>query len=367
MTPHTLYQDACEQIAAGSYDQAVESLEALLKLPDLASQPENFFLDLENFLAHFDPGQSSDWVNTLVDSARLKLAQVYWDLQQGAQALTTLEPLINKKNLRLYQLKARWLIELGQLDDANETLNQILTEAPSDLGAYEDLALIANLQKRSYRVLEIIETVLPEPLSPRLFEELLWAAAHSPEIAIRPLFIELCIQNIQIETYPLLVALLQTLYQAEDFEHAAYLGWHLWQQYTDPEIMNILVLSSLKQHKPRLALEVLLQAPTAFFEQGSHWYKLGIAYQAWQMPYFARAAFAQAEQLSPELSTEINQLQPLVLGQDPATEVLKAILLDPKWAQNLRQAPEQVLAELEIPLSSALKQVIESLPIKASD
>lgn len=362
MTPETLYQVACEQITAGAIEQAIKSFETLLQMPDLPSTPTAFFLDIENFLSNLEPNQPQQWSNTIADTARLKLAQLYWQSQQANAAFQTLEPLLASGNISLYQIKARWLIHLGELDSATQTLNLILSQDPHCQSAYEDLALIANLQKRSQSVLEIIERVLPNPLSPRLFEELLWAAAHSSEIAIRPLFIELCIQNIQIDTYPLLVELLQTLYLAEDFEHAAYLGWHLWQQFPDPEIMNILVLSSLKQGKPSLALQVLRQAPQILFQQGTHWYKLGIAYQAWQMPHFAQQAFAQAQQLSPELEPEIRQHIQQEALPDPANEILKMMLLDPDWARQLRQEPAAVLAKIKIPLSSALLHLIESLP-----
>lgn len=363
MTPDILYQLACEQMAAGIDAQAIQNFELLLAMPELPSDPARFFLDLHNFLNHFEPNQTQQWNISIADTARLKLAQLYWQNQQSELALQTLEPLLTGNNTSLYQLKARWLIDLGELDQARATLSLIITQDPDCLSAYEDLALIANLQKRSQDLLKIIQTVLPGPLSPRLFEELIWAAAHDAEIAMRPLFVELCVQNIQIETYVPLVRLLQRLYQAEDWEHAAYLGWHLWQQYPDAEIMNLLVLSSLKQNKPRLALQVLQQAPPHFSKQGSYWYKRGIAYQAWQMPYFARHAFSQAQQLSPELNTELEAIIMQIPLLDPANEILKAMLLDPVWAKKLRQQPQQGLAEMQIPLSKALLRLIQSLPV----
>ena len=367
MTSEMRYQLACELIANQQPEQAVQAFEALLQMPDLPSNPAGFFLDLANFLSDFDPIQTPQWRNHLADQARLKLAHLYWDLAQKDKAFQTLAPFLESQNPLFYRLKARWLIDGGELDLAIEVLNQVLVIVPADLSAYEDLAMIANLQKHSERVLEIIQAVLPLPLSPRLLEELLWAAAYSKEIALRPLFLELCIQHIHIDTYPSLVQLLQALYQKEDWEHAAFLGWHLWQHYRDSEIMNILVLSCLKQSKPRLALEALLSAPESFFKAGHHWYKLGIAYRSWQMPFFASHAYRQALQLSPELHQEIaDQGLTLAPDQDASNEIMKAVLIDPAWAQKLGLDPVQTLAELQIPMQPALNQLIKSLPLVAA-
>lgn len=364
--PTSLYRTAREAIEAGDYTAAETALLALLAMP-AARAPGRFLPDLDSFLAQLAHGRHQDWNLNWQGTAAMLLAMLYWNQERHDEALSRLQSLLaGSPSAEGYHLLARWLLEIERREPAVLALNQALQQDPAYLPAYEDLAMIANLNGDSDLAAGVIQQAMAYELSPRLFDELLLACSREDYLPMRSLFLELCVRRVGPETRPLLVPLLRRLYAEGDLHHAGYLGYHLLQAFPgERELLSLYVLAMLNQRQYAPALKALLQAPDALFRQGEHWLKLGIAYSLWRMPDFARFALQRAAALSPELEAEIApwRADGPQSGLDALlSQILRQMLLQPSFAERLRTNPKTTLASWGLEVGPGLLEAVALLP-----
>lgn len=369
-----LFRQACEHLAEDSPEANAAAEALLLKLIDtpVASAAGRRLPDLGSYLAQLALGRDNDWVLDVKSAATLLLSRLWWEQERRDAALDLLgSRLQGAPWAEGYHQLARWRLELGFGEEAVSALGQALQQDPAYLPAYEDLAWFANREGDSDLAYKIVQQGMAYELSPRLFEELLIASSRADYIPMRSLFLELCVRRVTPETRPLLMPLLHKLYAEGDYHHAAYLGSHLLQAFpAEREVLSVYVLSALQQQQYVPALQALLQAPDAFFRQGEHWYKLGIAYGLWQMPDFARHALNKARSLTPGLEKEIlprlnslpPDLKPLERLNDLIKQILKQMLLQPEFSLSLRREPEKTLLRWGLPVADELLEAVLALP-----
>ncbi len=350
MDPQQLYQSACEHLQAGRETEAETDLLALLELPQMLVTGK-FLPNLESFVSE-SLNQSlfqTDWNLSFFDQGRFVLLQLYWQQSRYADAISHLQLLLLTNPVaELYHQLARWYLELNQYAECSHALQAAMAMNPAYLPAYEDAAMLANLNGDSQAAFALIQAAMVYELTPRLLQELIFASSHDDFVPMRSLFVELCIYVIRPENKTLLIPLLQHLYEQQDWHHAAYLGSHLWQAFPqEPEVLNIYVLSLLKQEQYVPALQALLAAPEKSWREGQHWFKLGVTYTLWQMPLFANFAFDKARSLAKDLESEIVKWQSelkLIYDLDSViTQVLRQMLLQPLFRDQMRSGPEQAL------------------------
>lgn len=372
-SPAEIYHQACTLMAQAELAAAAELFRQILQSPPEAS-PGRFFIDFSSFLEHslHFPQRDTQWNLDLTLASHLHLAQIYWQENDCEQALQELKPILYRSpSAELYHLQARWLLELGRIPEALRALNQCLLQNPIYLPAYADLATVANQNGASDLAHKFIRRALSHQLTPRLLEELLLTSTQTEQISMRSIFIELCVQNIQDSTALTLMTLLKSLYAQQDFHHAEYLGFHLLQVFPhEREIMNLYTLAALQQGHQAPALQALLNAPEAFFEEGGHWFKLGMAYLNWKMPDFARFALQQAQSLDPQLeplvSPSLTALSATSTRDELLSQVLRQAMLSPQFRAELHRAPTALLAHWRIPTEPALLEALQSLPHSTS-
>ncbi|PKL76275.1 MAG: hypothetical protein CVV27_11090 [Candidatus Melainabacteria bacterium HGW-Melainabacteria-1] len=369
----TLYQQACDHLAAGDFAKAEAALTELLAMP-LAPTFGRFLPDLDSFLGQVslsirqERREVPDWNLDWHGMASFALSQLSWEQQRHDEAIERLRRSLQKRpSAEGYHLLGRWLIEINERNDAIAALSQALQQDPAWLPAYEDLAMLANLNGDSDLAFGYIQQAMSIELTPRLFDELLLACSREDYVPMRSLFLELCARQIRTETKPVLIPLLRRLYEGGDVHSAGYLGFHLLQAFpTDREVLNLYVLSALRQQQYVPALRALLQAPDVFFRQGEHWFKLGVAYELWNMPAFARHALSRAAALAPELEAEVTpRLADLPAEQaleQIVSQILRQMMLSPAFARALHEDPEAMLAEWGLPLTAQVLAAVQRLP-----
>lgn len=369
MDPQQLYQSACEHLHAGRQAEAEATLLSLLEQP-YVPMIGKFLPSLESFLsdALSQSLTPSDWSLSCFEQGRFLLAQLYWQQARYAEAIACLEILLLANPVaELYHQLARWYLELNQYEDCNRVLQDAIRVNPAYLPAYEDAAMLANLRGDSQGAFALIQAALQYELTPRLLQELILASSRDDFVPMRSLFVELCVYVIRPENKALLIPLLQHLYELQDWHHAAYLGSHLWHAFPqESEVLNIYVLSLIKQAQYVPALQTLLAAPEKFWRDGSQWFKLGVAYSLWKMPLFSNFAFDKARTLTRELEPDIVKWQSdLVLENNldsVLTQVLRQMLVYPLFRDQIRLNPEQALKNWGIEISPELADAIHGLP-----
>lgn len=360
-----LYRQACESLAEGHLDQARELLRELLALPAEISEGR-FLPDLDSFLSQIALGRhpSTAWNLNYHDLGQFLLSRIDWELGETTAAIEGLQDLLfGSPSAEGYQLLGRWLIEIQRPDAAAAALGQALQQDPSYLPAYEDLVMLANTNGDSDLAFGLIQQAMVYELTPRLFQELLLACSREDYVPMRSLFLELCVRHLTPETKRLLVPLLERLYAEGDYDHAAFLGFHLVQAFPlERKALSLYVLAALKLRQYAPALQALLQAADTHFRQGEHWFKLGVAYSLWRMPAFARHAFARAQALSPPLAKDsapwLADLPPAEEVEDLLGQILRQITVQPGYAIELRAHPTAALAAWSLPVSDELLEAI---------
>lgn len=366
-----LYHQAQQALSEGELAQATTCLEAFVAqtpLPRLGG----FYPDLSLFLQQgLHNRQTLSWEQSPGLLARIQLARLYWLQQQHSAALQQLNRLLqDAPAAALFHLLGRWHFELQAHEAAAVAWLEALRINPAYLPAYEDLATLANLNHDSDLAYQLIQQALPHGLSPRLLEELLLACSREAYIPMRTLFIELCVQQVRPETLPLLLSLLQSLYEQQDWHHAAYLGFHLNQAFPDePHALRLYVLAALQQQQYAPALQALYRVPARFFDQGTHWFQLAVVYSQWQMPHFARYALKTAARLEPALEPLVYERQQALpkAGQDLLAEILRQLMVSPAFKAALQQAPARTLKEWDIQSRPALLEALKPLLQQKTD
>ncbi|MBF2052722.1 MAG: hypothetical protein IGS03_04565 [Candidatus Sericytochromatia bacterium] len=366
-----LYHQAQHALSEGDLEQAATCLEAFVAqtpLPRLGG----FYSDLTAFLQQGVQSKTDQsWEQSPALRARIQLAQLYWSQQRHAVALQQLTWLLDEMPAAaLFHLLGRWHFELQAHEAAAVAWLEALRLNPAYLPAYEDLATLANLNGDSDLAYQLIQRALPYGLSSRLLEELMLACSREAYIPMRTLFIELCVQQIRSETLPLLLSLLQSLYDQADWHHATYLGFHLNQVFPDePHALRLYVLSALQQQQYGPALQALYRVPARFFDDGAHWFQLAVVYSQWQMPHFAHYALKTAARLEPALTPLVQVRQQALpeASQDLLAEIIRQLMVSPAFKAALQQAPARTLKEWDIQPRSALLKALKPLLAQKSD
>ena len=254
----------------------------------------------------------------------------------------------------LHQL-SRYLLVLGDTNQAIMALHQAVQTEPTYLSAFEDLAFLANEAQAPATAWRLAQLGLKQGFSVRLLEESLLAALSLDQVVFQQSFLELCVQAITPSSLPLLLALGKQLYQQQDFLACEYLSWHLLaEQPAQREVLELYVRAALqlRHYVPllRLLKTRLQQEP----EHPHGWEMLACVYADWEMPQFARQALLRASQLTgpAELSEQAGSLlNSLVPDPSPDHELhvlIKAALIDPSFLAQLRAEPEATLIALEM-------------------
>jgi tetratricopeptide (TPR) repeat protein len=266
----------------------------------------------------------------------------------------------------LHQL-SRYLLALGQTDQAIMALNQAIQTDPAYLSAFEDLAFLANEARAPDTAFQLTRLGLSQGFSLRLLEESLIAASQLDTEHFQKAFLELCIQSINVESVPLLLMLCQELYQRQDFSACEWLSWHLLAHCPEQtEILDLHLLAAwqLGHHAPVLSLlKTRLQADP---EHTDDWYRLAQGYTRWQMPDFARHIL---KRLAEQAQTETQQtriaalLATLPVESDPADalgSLIKEACLDPIFLEQLRTDPQTTTGALGMHWSEVLARGLQS-------
>jgi len=377
-TPEQLYQQAQSEIQAQNLPAAAALLEHLLAQDLPAAPAGRFYTNLASWLQQVaqdarpsalkPPAElvaAQSWYQDLGLLARLQLAHVYWALAKTEAALSCLlELLATHPSAELYHLQGRWYFELGAHSEAAVAWHQALQQNRAYLPAYEDLATLANLNGDADLAYALIQQALSYQLTPRLLEELLLACSQTEYVPMRTLFLELCVQHIRLETQALLSVLLQKLFLEQDWHHASYLGFHLNQVFPEHEaILEIYVLSALHQGQFVPALQALWRAGPDLFSRGAQWFRLGVTYEQWHMPHFARHALTQAAVLEPELKAAVRQrlksLPVEVAEAELLAEVLRQVLVSEAFKSDLQADPAQTLSDWGISPSAFMLEALQ--------
>lgn len=368
-SPIVLYEQACTLLQQGQEAQAETLLLQLVNLP--SARAEGHFLpDLSSFLGEILSNRYAqlDWNLNWQDMARFLLSQLYWQQGRQHEALGLLrQQLYTSPSAEGYHQLARWLLELERREEALLALGQALQRNPAYLPAYEDLAMLANLNGDSDLAFRIIQQAMEYELSPRLLQELLLASSRQDFVPMRSLFLELCVYLINAETKPLLIPLLQRLYAEGDLHHAGYLASHMLQAFpNEREILNLYVLTLLRQRQYAPAIQALLRNLDSQSQSAEHWLKLGIAYSLWKMPLFASYALQQCLLLNPKLEAEVRpwreQLPAEQSLDSSLSQILRQIMLQSSFRELLRQDPLQALGLWGIEAEPALLDILAGLP-----
>lgn len=362
----TLYHEAQEALLKADLPQAIACLETFIAQTPLP-QLGGFYQELGDFLQQsLQQRQAMHWEQSPALLARIQLAQLYWSQAEAAAAIQQLRLLLQTyPSAALFQLLGRWQFEQQSHEEAAVSWLEALRINPAYLPAYEDLATLANLNGDSDLAYQLIQQALPHGLSPRLLEELLLACSQEDYIPMRTLFIELCVQQLRNETLPLLLQLLQSLYDQADWHHASYLGFHINQMYPDErQALALYVLAALQQKQYAPALQALYRVPPAFFDEGQHWFQLAVVYSRWNMPAFARFALKSAVRLSPDLKAQAQEGLQTLPRPDAAhllSEITRQMLVSPAFRDALQRAPARTLKEWDIVPRPALLASLKPL------
>lgn len=367
-SPTEDFQQACALMAQAKLEPATLLFLKVLQSPQ-ARVPGRFFINLESYLeqALTSTGPPGSWNLNLHLASHLNLARIYWQQEQTEQALQHLNNILSQSpSAEIYHLQARWLVRLGRSPEAILSLGQAILLDSVYLSAYEDLATIANQNEDPDLAYQIIQKAMVHRLTPRLLEELILASSKEEYVSMRSLFLELCVQHITPDTHELLLPLLQNLYAEEDFHHSEYLGFHLLQVFRhSPDILDVYVLSALRQKHFAPALQALINVPDAVLERGEYWFKLGIVYAQWNMPLFALFSLRKALKLGPHLDLEIRpQLRALPIErtlEQTLTEIIRQALVSPVFRDKIKTNTSDALKSWSIPTTPELLQALKKI------
>ena len=352
---------------AGDFEAVLRTASALLRdeqvLTDLAAlahreQESTFFLNIQDFLMDLTRSETDvAWVQDPYVELLLWCAQSAQALKRFEEAQGYLDRLLRAvPQAPFWHLKARYLQEQDDLLESLEALRQALKQDPQYLPAYEDLITLANRLRLPDLAFALIQQASEIQMTPHLLEELFLLTSETDFVSLRSLFLELCVQQLNPNHVVYLSQLLLRLYEAEDSYHSTYLGFHLLSYgVRDEAVRNAYVLSALRQQQWAQVLQLLLRWPE-FERDALFYYHVGQAFFYWQMPRFAREAFAeglkhtQAESLwrDPLVEARAQCGEEQMVSEDFLKSMIKRMGVDPVFKHRFMAEPEQVLRHYQV-------------------
>lgn len=353
------------------WQEALEQIHTLCSEQDIVTSTVSPWHDLSQALRQICLSkQDLHWQLDPWFQLKTWQAQCLHHLGQTPQAIAILKDLSEHYPLQapLHHQLSRYLLAMGQEEEAIIQLHLALQSDLSYLPAYEDLAYLAHYHGASDVAYTLIQRGLAQGFSPRLLEEWLLLSADGDTYDVCQPFLELCIQHITPDTLPLLLELCKNLYRRADYAASEYLSFHLLQAFPeDAEVLDLHLLSALQLGHWAPVIRLLKQLLHKRPDQAGYWYRLAVAYGRWQMPLLSRYSLAQALSLNPPDSLKqaclelLEQLPTQRSLEQSLHELMKECLLDSDFQKCLQTEPVQTLTQRGIEAHPDLIQSMQKI------